>query len=94
MLTPRRVARLPTPRAKAFVDDPAASKMGKAADLVEQAVYETMTYYGSPDIHWQRVDHERDPAQNSRGRRLPECSVLSQPRDRATTLHRRKDLVD
>ena len=40
-------------KAKAIVDDLRASKMSKAADLVEQAVHETLTYYGFPDIHWQ-----------------------------------------
>jgi transposase-like protein len=30
-------------------------KMGKAADLVEQAVHETLTYYGFPDIHWHKI---------------------------------------
>ena len=30
-------------------------KMGKAADLVEQAVHETLTYYALPDIHWQKI---------------------------------------
>jgi putative transposase len=29
--------------------------MGKAADLVEQAVHETLTYYSFPDIHWQKI---------------------------------------
>jgi putative transposase len=29
--------------------------MAKAADLVEQAVHETLTYYGFPDIHWQKI---------------------------------------
>ena len=28
---------------------------GKAADVVEQAVHETLTYYGFPDIHWQKI---------------------------------------
>jgi putative transposase len=41
--------------AQAIVDDLRASKMGKAADLVEQAVHETLTYYGFPDIHWQKI---------------------------------------
>jgi putative transposase len=27
----------------------------KAADLVEQAVHETLTYYAFPDIHWQKI---------------------------------------
>lgn len=30
-------------------------KMGKAADLVEQSVHETLTYYAFPDIHWQKI---------------------------------------
>jgi putative transposase len=42
-------------KAKAIVDDLRASRMGKAADLVEQAVHETMTYYSFPDIHWQKI---------------------------------------
>ena len=29
--------------------------MAKAAELVEQAVHETLTYYGFPDIHWQKI---------------------------------------
>jgi putative transposase len=31
-----------------------ARKMAKAADLVDQAVHETLTYYGFPDIHCKR----------------------------------------
>ena len=29
--------------------------MGKAAELVELAVHETLTYYAFPDIHWQKI---------------------------------------
>ena len=32
-----------------------AGTMSKAADLVEQTVHETMTYYAFPDIHWQKI---------------------------------------
>jgi putative transposase len=48
-------------KAKVIVDDLRASKSGKAADLVEQAVHETPTYYGfrtstgrrsEPTIRW------------------------------------------
>ena len=42
-------------KAQAIVEDLRATKMGKAADLVEQAVYETLTYYGFPDIHWRKI---------------------------------------
>ena len=38
-----------------IIGDLRASKMGKAADLVEQAVHETLTYYGFSDIHWQKI---------------------------------------
>ena len=42
-------------KAQAIVEDLRATRMGKAADLVEQAVHETLTYYGFPDIHWQKI---------------------------------------
>ena len=42
-------------KAQAIVEDLRATKMGKAADLVEQAVHETLTYYGFPVIHWQKI---------------------------------------
>jgi transposase-like protein len=29
--------------------------MGKAAELVEQSVHETLTYYAFPDIHWHKI---------------------------------------
>ena len=29
--------------------------MSKAADIVEQTVRETLTYYAFPDIHWQKI---------------------------------------
>jgi len=32
-----------------------AMKLGKAAELVEQAIEETLTYYGFPDNHWIRI---------------------------------------
>ena len=79
-------------KAQAIVEDLRATKMGKAAELVEQAVHETLTYYGFPDIHWQKIrnqqsagaDHERDQAQNPRRRCLSRRSVLSQPGGSAT----------
>ena len=56
-------------KARAIVDDLRASKMNTAADLIEQSVDETLTYYAFPDIHWQnrttRADHERDPPPNT-----------------------------
>jgi putative transposase len=33
-------------KAQVIIGDLRASKMGKAADLVEQAIHETLTYYG------------------------------------------------
>jgi transposase-like protein len=29
--------------------------MSKAADIIEQTVQETLTYYAFPDIHWQKI---------------------------------------
>ena len=42
-------------KARAIVDDLHAAKMNTAADLVERSVYETLTYYAFPDIHWQKI---------------------------------------
>jgi transposase-like protein len=42
-------------KARTIVDDLRASKMSKAADLVEQSAHETLTYYAFPDIHWQKI---------------------------------------
>ena len=30
-------------------------RLGKAAELVEQSIEETLTYYGFPDNHWIRI---------------------------------------
>jgi transposase-like protein len=60
-----------------------------------------MTYYGFPDIHWQKI-RTNNPLERimkeirrrtPRGRRLPGRSVLSQPGGRATTLHRRNNVL-
>ena len=42
-------------KARAIIEDLRASKMSKAADLVEQSVHETLAYYAFPDIHWQKI---------------------------------------
>lgn len=42
-------------KANAVIDELRAGKMSKAADLVEQTVHETLTYYAFPDIHWQKI---------------------------------------
>src|SRR3974377_98413 len=42
-------------KANAIVADLRAAKMNKAADIVEQTVHETLTYYAFPDIHWQKI---------------------------------------
>ncbi|MEZ5336891.1 MAG: transposase [bacterium] len=30
-------------------------KLGKAAELVEEGIEETLAYFGFPDTHWQRI---------------------------------------
>ena len=42
-------------KAKAIIAELRQLKMGKAAELVEQAVAETLTYYAFPDIHWYKI---------------------------------------
>jgi hypothetical protein len=51
----RKAGTLPKTKANAIIDELRAGKMSKAADLVEQTVYETLTYYAFPDIHWQKI---------------------------------------
>jgi transposase-like protein len=48
----RRKART-LPRGKLTLSSP--TKMSKAADIIEQTVQETLTYYAFPDIHWQKI---------------------------------------
>jgi transposase-like protein len=42
-------------KAQAIIAELRLLKMGKAADLVEQSVHETLTYYAFPDIHWHKI---------------------------------------
>jgi len=42
-------------KANAIIADLRAGKMSKAADIIEQTVQETLTYYTFPDIHWQKI---------------------------------------
>lgn len=42
-------------KAKAVVAELRLQKMGKAADLIEQCIHETLVYYGFPDVHWQKI---------------------------------------
>lgn len=42
-------------KARTVIADLRASRMAKAADLVEQEVHETLTYYAFPDIHWRKI---------------------------------------
>jgi putative transposase len=42
-------------KAQAIVTDLRTAKMTRAADLVEQSVHETLTYYAFPDIHGQKI---------------------------------------
>ena len=45
----------PERKANAILADLRAGKMSKAADIIEQTVQETLTYYAFPDIHWQKI---------------------------------------
>ena len=59
--------------------------MSKAAELVEQSVHETLTYYAFPDIHWQKIRTNNplerimreSPPPNTRRRRISGRPVLS-----------------
>src|SRR3974377_1056274 len=42
-------------KANAIIADLRSAKMSKAAEIVEQTVQQTLTYYNFPDIHWQKI---------------------------------------
>jgi hypothetical protein len=74
---------------------PWASKMGAAADLVEQAVHETLTFYGFPDIQWQKIraNNPLERIVKEILRCFPRRSVLPQLGGGATAVHRRHNMV-
>ena len=88
-------------KARMIIEELKARKMSKAAELVEQAVNETLTYYAFPDIHWQKIRTNnplerimRKSAPNACGRRLPGRPIMSQSRCSQAPLHRSIGLVD
>ena len=42
-------------RARRVVDELRRQRMGRAADLVDAHVAETLTYYAFPDCHWIKI---------------------------------------
>ncbi|GAC1558076.1 MAG: hypothetical protein NVS2B5_20490 [Beijerinckiaceae bacterium] len=42
-------------KARSITETLRAAKLNKAADLIEQSVHETLTYYAFPDIHWLKI---------------------------------------
>ena len=42
-------------KAKRIIAELRLLKMGKAGDLVERSVHETLTYYAFPDIQWHKM---------------------------------------
>ena len=79
-------------KAKAIVEDLRASKMSKAADLVEQAVHETLTYYAFPDIHWQKI-RTNNPLERIMREIRSRWPVMSQLSCGTAALHRRNSMV-
>src|SRR5580704_12042560 len=76
-------------------------RLGKAAELVETAVPETLAYYAFPEEHWRRIrtnsaraHHARDPQTHPCGWRLSRRQLGPQPGRRQAPAHRRHALVD
>ena len=42
-------------KVRAVIDQLRHQKMGKAAELVEHSIGETLTFYAFPDIHWCKI---------------------------------------
>jgi len=78
---------------------PGAWEPSQVPSPFEQAVHETLTYYGFPDIHWQKI-RTNNPGERImkeiRRRTVVDVfgrSVLSQPGGSSTAAHRRNDVV-
>ena len=75
--------------------------MNTAADLVEQSVHETLTYYAFPDIHWQKIRTNNQlerimkeiPPPNTCRWSFPRWPVVPQLGGSAATLHRGHGMV-
>jgi hypothetical protein len=71
-------------------------KLRTAAELVEQKVGETLTYYKYPSTHWRscvqttlsRADHSRNATPDSRGRSVPRRRVCFDVGRGQTPTHR------
>jgi putative transposase len=79
-------------KARAIIADLRASKMSTAADLVEQAVHETLTYYAFPDIHWQKI-RTNNPLERIM-REIRRRTRMSQPCSSTAAVHYRHGMVD
>ncbi len=42
-------------KAQAVIADLRAQRLTRAADLIEESIEETLTYYGFPDCHWRKI---------------------------------------
>ena len=42
-------------KAQAVIADLRAQRLTRAADLIEESIEETLTYYGFPDSHWRKI---------------------------------------
>lgn len=42
-------------KAEAVIEDLRAQRLTRAADLIEESIGETLTYYGFPDSHWRKI---------------------------------------
>jgi putative transposase len=84
-------------KARAIIENLRASKMSTAADLVEQAVHETLTYYAFPEIHRQKIRTNNpleriireNPAPDTCRRGIPRWAVMSQFGSSTAAVHRR-----
>ena len=91
----------PEQKARMIIEELKARKMSKAAELVEQAVNETLTYYETL-TYWQknRTNNPlerncgRNTTQDPRGRCVPGWPVLSQSRGSQAPAYRGNTMVN
>ena len=85
--TPARTSWRPARRAVRVIEKLRGLRLSRAAELVEMAADETLTYYAFPEEHWRRIRTNnptrahpaRDQAPHPRGRRISGRAIRPQP---------------
>ena len=79
-------------KARTVIADLRASRMAKAADLVEQAVHETLAYYAFPEIHWRKIRTNNPLERITTTTQIIVCDAVRLERGQAQLFHHKQSL--